>query len=125
MFDFEQGRVMKKVLRKNVEAMILVPPTWQTQPWYTLLLRMSIQHPLLSPALPKLLLNPLGEKHPFVKTRSLKLAVWKITRKPWKSKEFQAMQPNLSPYPGDQVQLQVMNWPGTSGLAGVVENKLI
>ena len=119
------GRVISKVFRENAEAMILVTPTWQTQPWYTLLLRMSMQRPLLLPAHPNLLLNPLGEKFPLVKTRSLRLAAWKITGKPWKSKEFQAVQPNLSPCPGDQVQLQVANRPGTSGLAGVVDNKLI
>ena len=38
-------------------------------------------------------------------------------RKPWKWKEFQAMQLNLSPCPGDKVQLQVTNRPGTSGLS--------
>ena len=43
MFDFSFppfsliGRVINKVLRENVEAMII--PTWQTQPLYTLLLR--------------------------------------------------------------------------------------
>ena len=42
--------VINKVLRENVEAMILVTSTWQTQPWHTLLLRMSIQCPLLLPA---------------------------------------------------------------------------
>ena len=119
------SRVIKKVLRGNVEAMIIVTITCQTQPWYTLLLKMSIQRPLVLPALPNLLLNPLVEKHPLVKTRSLRLAAWKITGKTWKSKEFQAVQPNLSFCPGDQVQLQVTNWPGTSGLAGVVDNKLI
>ena len=86
---------------------------------------MSIQHPLLLPALPNLVLNPLGEKHPLVKTRSLRLAAWKITGKPRKSREFQAVQPNLSLCPGDQVQLQVTNWPGRSGLASVVDNKVI
>ena len=80
-------------------------PTWHSQPWYTLLLRMSIQRPLLLPTLPNLLLNPLGEKHPLVKTRSLRLAVPKITGKPWKWKEFQAVQPNLSPCPGYQVPI--------------------
>ena len=34
-------------------------------------------------------------------------------------------QPNLSPCPGDQVQLQVTNRPETSGVAGVVDYKLI
>ena len=119
------GRVINKVLWEKVEAMILVTPTWQTQPWYTLLLKMSIQRPLLLPALANLLLNLLREKHPLVKTRSLRLAAWKTTGKPWKLKEFQAVQPNLSPCPEDQVKLQVTNRPGTSGLAGVVDKKLI
>ena len=75
------GRVINKVLQENVEALILVTPTWQTQPWYTHLLRMSIQHLLVLPALPNLLLNPLGGKHPLVKTRSLRLIAWKNYRK--------------------------------------------
>ena len=119
------GQVINKFLQENVEAMILVTPTWQTQLWYTLLLRISIQRPLLLPALPNLLLNPLGEKHRLVKTRSLMLAVWEIKAKPLKSKGFQAVQPTLLLCPGDQVQLQVTNRPGTSGLAGAVDNKLI
>ena len=44
----------------------------------TLLLRMSIQRPLLLPALTNLLLNPLGEEHPLLKSRSLRLEAWKI-----------------------------------------------
>ena len=85
------GQVINKFLRENVEAMILVTPKWQTQPWYTLLLRISIQCPLLLPALSNILLKLLGEKHPLVKTRSLTLAEWKITGKPWKWKEFQVI----------------------------------
>ena len=63
---------------------------------------------------PKPIANPLGKKHILMKTRSLRLAAWKITGKTWKSKKFQAVQPNLSPCPGDQVQLQVTNRPVTS-----------
>ena len=69
-------------------------------------------------------------KSPGRKTSSCENQVPKVSsvenyRKAWKSKEFQLVQPNLSPYPGDQVQLQVTNRPGASGLAGVVDNKLI
>ena len=79
------GRVINKVLWKNIKAMILVTPTWQTQPWYTLLLRMSIQRPLLLPALPYLLLHLQGEKH---SDRELKIAAWKITQKPGNGRNF-------------------------------------
>ena len=50
---------------------------------------------LLLPALTNLLLNLLRKKHPLVKTRSLRLEVWKITGKPWKSNKFQAVQPRF------------------------------
>ena len=64
MFSFEfppfslTGRVVNMALQENVEAMILVTITWQTQPWYTLQLRLSLQRPLLLPVLPNLLLIP-------------------------------------------------------------------
>ena len=64
MFGFEFppfsliGWVVNMALQENVEAMILVTLTWQTQPWYTLLLRLPLQRPLLLPALPNLLLIP-------------------------------------------------------------------
>ena len=58
-----------------------------------------LQSPLLQPAIPNLLLNVLGNKHPLVKTRPPRLAARKIKTSPWKLKEFQAMQPNLFPCP--------------------------
>ena len=73
---------------EKCRSKILVTPTSQTQHWNTFLLQMFIQPPLLLPVILNLLLNPLEEKHPLAKTRFLMLAAWKITRKPWKSKEF-------------------------------------
>ena len=35
------------------------------------------------------------------------------------------MQPNLYPSQEDQVLLKVTNWPGISGLAGVLGKKMI
>ena len=35
------SRIMKMVRQENVEQ-IIVTPTWQTQPWYPLLLEMSM-----------------------------------------------------------------------------------
>ena len=74
---------------------------------------------------PKPITKSPGRKTSSCKNRVLRSAAWKITGKPWKSKEFQAVQPNLSPCPEDQVQLQVMSRPGKCGLAGIVDNKLI
>ena len=55
------GRVIKEVLWQNVIATILMTPTWQTQTFYTLLLRISMQRALFLPALPNLLLNLVGK----------------------------------------------------------------
>ena len=89
--------------------MIIVTPTWQTQPWYPLLLEMSMRCPLLLTPFPDLLLNPQGNKHPLVQNRKLMLAAWNVTGNPLRWKGFQAMQPNLYPSQEDRVLLQVTN----------------
>ena len=119
------SRILKKVRQENVEQMIIITPTWQTQPWYPLLLEMTMQCPVLLTPLPDLLLDPQGNKHPLVQNRKLMLAVWKVTGNPLRWMEFQAMQPSLYPSQEDRVLLQVTNRPGISGLAGVLGKKLI
>ena len=37
------GKVLAKV-RKDQSLLLIVTPTWQTQPWYAALLAMSVQH---------------------------------------------------------------------------------
>ena len=36
------SRILKKVCQEKVEQMIIITPTWQTQPWYPLLLEISM-----------------------------------------------------------------------------------
>ena len=95
-------RMINKVPRQLVETMILVTYTWLTQLYNTLLIRTSIQRPLLLLVLPNLLLNSLGKKTspcenqvPEVSGVENHRETLKITGKPWKYKEFQAMQSNL------------------------------
>ena len=89
------SQILKKVCQEKVEQMIIVVPTWPIQPWYPLLLDLSMQYPLLSTPLPDLLLDSQGNKHPLVQNRKLMLAAWKVTGNPLKWKEFQAMQSSL------------------------------
>ena len=60
-----------------------------------------------------------------VETSSLRLAVWKVSGKVCKWKEFQAMLPSLSQIQGEKAQQLITNRPGVSGLAGVMKDKLI
>ena len=87
--------------------------------------RMSIKRPLLLSALPKLLLNPIGEKHSLVKTRSQGLMAWKITGNLGNRKNFKQCSQTHLHVPESQVKSQVASRLGTIGLAGVSENKLI
>ena len=111
--------------QEKVKQLIIITPTWQIQPWYPLLLEISMQCLVLFTPQPDLLLDPQGNKHPLVQNRKLMLATWKVTGNPLRWKEFQAMQPSLYPSQEDRVLLQVTNRPGISGLAGVLGKKLI
>ena len=79
---------------------------------------------LLTP-LSDLLLDLQGNKHPLVQNGKLMLAAWKVTGNPLRWKEFQAIQLSLYPSEEDGVLLQVTNRLGISGLADVLEKKLI
>ena len=60
--------------RKNKPSDI-VTPTWQTQPWYVQLLKMSVQPPFLLRQIRNLLINPQGKNHTLVESGSLRLFV--------------------------------------------------
>ena len=118
------GRVVAKVRVEKV-SMILITPAWQTQPWYGQLLGMSVQNPLLLPVFPTLLKDPQGNTHPLVENNSLKLVAWRISGRTWQIKEYQRGLQDLLQLPEDQVHFLITNRPGESGLAGVVNNKLV
>ena len=119
------NRALRKILEEKIDHLIIVTPTWQNQSWYDQLLKMSVQPPFLHPQVRNLLKNPQSKKHPLVETRSLRLAVWKVSGKVCKWKKFQAMLPNLSHIQGEKAQQLITNRPGVSGLAGVMKDKLI
>jgi len=119
------NRVLQKVCREKISEIIIVTPTWHTQPWYPQLLEMSIERPLLLPKQNNLLKDPLGRVHPLIANRTLRLAAWKVSGKDYLCQEFQEQLPNLSLVLEDIHHQTIMNRPGESGLAGVVKNKLI
>ena len=50
-------RVLAKAVRDNC-TLIIITPAWPFQPWYTQLLRMSIQDPIFTPPFPNVLTYP-------------------------------------------------------------------
>ena len=119
------NRILRRIKNEETNQVILIAPVWQAQTWYPQLLQMSCQQPLLLPEKRDLLRSPLGQFHPLVVQRSLSLAAWIISGRTCKQEDFRSKLPNLSYLQNDQVQTLITNRPGRSGLAGVVNNKLI
>ena len=86
---------------------------------------MSIQHPIILPNLTTLLQGPEGQKHPLQEGNQLQLVAWKVSGKFWKVREYQNSLPHLSQIPEGQGQYLITNQPSKSGLAGVVNGRLI
>ena len=105
--------------------MILVAPTWQSQAWYSVLLSMCIHNPFLLPHRKDLLLDPLAKTHPLVVNQTLKLAAWLVSGNHSHQKTFQTKLQSLYQIPEEKVQSLLTNRPGASGLAGVVNRRLI
>ena len=117
-------RVLPKV-RKDGTTMILVAPTWQSQAWYSVLLSMCIRNPFLLPHRKDLLPDPLGRPHPLVVNQTLRLAAWLVSGNHWHQKAFQTKLQSLYQIPEEEVRSLLTNRPGASGLAGVVNGRLI
>ena len=90
------SRVLRKILQEKIDHLIIVTPTWQTQPWYAQLLKMSVQPPFLPLQIKNLLIDLQDKNHPLIEKGSLRLAVWKVSGKVCKCKEFQTMLQNES-----------------------------
>ena len=117
-------RCLAKVYKEQA-TVVIVTPTWQSQPWYPTLLEMVVDYPVLLPGSPDLLRSPRGEPHPLI-DQGLHLAVWKVSgNKPWqegfRSKLPVCWQSTL----GEKVPRVLTSQPGDSGVAGVSHDKLI
>ena len=115
------GRCLRQLQVQEVDHLVLVAPVWPTQSWYPLLLQMSIDLPVLIPPSPQLLSK--GELlHPLT---NLQLAGWRLSAKTVKQQNFQKKLERFCWQPGDKVLAQPTPLPEVSGLAGVLNEKLI
>ena len=118
------GPCLSKV-REEKSQIVLVTPTWQSQPWYPLLLLMLIDNPVLLPMNRRALTSPQGVVHPLLENDTLSLAGWKISGDVTLQKGFQRKLETYSCMLGDPVQNPLTIVPGRSGIAGVANGKLI
>ena len=117
-------RCIAKVLKEKGE-LVIVTPAWQTQPYYPMLLNMSIANPILLPPQTNLLLSAGGKTHPLVVKGTLKLVAWKISGEIKKCRAYQQTLQNYLQHPGERALNQLTTAAGDTGLAGVTADKLI
>ena len=117
-------RTLMKVINDNANI-ALVPPVWQTQHWWPLLLQLTVQLPVLLPASPTLLQDPSNPKviHPMYPR--LRLAVWTISNNSAQQQAFRTQLPAFCPRLHVNPPTNHMTAHGQNGTAGVIEGKLI
>ena len=117
------GRCLAKI-RQDKATVIMITPTWQAQPWYTELMSMLVEEPILLPPVPDLITSPMAEAHP-LQNHGLVLAAWKVDGDPQKHMIFQKRLEIFSEMQDETVRKQLTRAPGESGVAGVIGNRLI
>ncbi|XP_064479183.1 uncharacterized protein LOC135392398 [Ornithodoros turicata] len=104
LYAFPPFNLVNRCLRKMCESggdLILVAPTWPSQPWYPSLLRLACEELRLIQPLQDLIRNPQGVFHPLV-GHSLLLAVWKLTSDTLRIRAFWERLQGLSPRLGER-----------------------
>ncbi|MEW8547756.1 MAG: DNA N-6-adenine-methyltransferase [Candidatus Thiodiazotropha sp.] len=86
-------RCLMKV-RQESASVVLIAPTWQTQPWFPILLSMLSEEPILLPPYKDLLSSPSQQFHPLAQQSRFRLAAWKICGDEILTREFQRRLPN-------------------------------
>ena len=97
------GRCLAKVVQDQA-TLVVITPTWHTQ---------------------DMLMSPQQERHPLVLNGTLSLAAWKIFGDERQQQAFQRTLPLWLSEHGAEVRRLLTIAPGQSGLAGVVNGRLI
>ena len=115
------GRCLQQVMTQNVDHLVLVAPVWPAQPWYPVLLHLAVDKPLLLPVTPELLMKD-SQAHPLT---NLQLAGWVLSASAIKHQVFRQKLETFCWQHGEETPPVPTLVPGTNGLAGVVNDKLI
>ena len=103
---------------------LLIAPLWTTQPWFTLLLNLLTDHPLVLPQSDTLLVQPHSNAvHPL--SKRLQLMASKVSGNPSASEQFQAKLPTSSCSHGQLAPKNNMPLISRSGMTFVLNEKLI
>ena len=103
---------------------VLIVPYWTTQSWFTPLLNLLVDNPLLLPQLDNLLLLPhTGEQHPLRK--KMRLMACKLSGQASSRDKFLTKQPKSSCIPGQMLPSSNTSLTSKPGSSCVVNGRLI
>ena len=91
-YAFPPFGLISKTLRKcslDKCTLVLIAPVWRTSPWYSNLIQMICDHPVLLPQSLNLLVDRSHTSHPLLVSGNLSLAAWTVSGNICKVKEFQ------------------------------------
>ena len=115
------SRVLGQV-RQQEATIVLVAPVWKTQAWYSLLLTLLIQEPLLIPQTEGLIQPTHPINCPSIQPQ---LAAWRISGQSSLHREFLRRLQNYCLPPGGKSQARRTTHCSENGLAGVLNGTLI
>ena len=114
------SRCLQKVLRDSAEC-ILIVPLWTTQTWYTELMTLLIDYPLMLPRFDNLLtLVNSDRKHPLI--HKLQLMACRLSGDRSKTETFRSRQPIFCSRLGAKEHKNSMSHTLKSGFHSVVKN---
>ena len=118
------GRVLRKVQQEQA-LMIITTPAWQTQTWFSGLVKMPVKNPPLLAQKQNRLKNQEGKKHPLIQEISLRFVACNLSGKVYVQAEYQkGLQPFLQALDEPaHFNITIRLW--ANGLAGVVKGRYV
>ncbi len=117
------GRCVQKIRQDKAQA-VMVVPVWTTQAWFTNLLKLLIQEPVLLPRMDKIVLLPGSDKlHPLRKR--LQLMVVRVSGEHSENKEFHERLQTLCSQPGGLEHINSTIRMSGGGISFALKGKLI
>lgn len=119
------ARILNKVEEEQVRMVLMIVPTWPSQPWFPRLLNCLVDYPVILPFCQDLLrLVHNNQKHP-LNMRKLFLVACVVSGIPSKRREFQNQLETSSLSHGESLPRDNMNIVGGNGIFGVIHKKSI
>ena len=89
---------------------------WQTQSWYSELLRLSVKNPIILPLREDLLKGPQNKQHALIQIWTIQLAAWLVSGSVWQRREYQKGLQTLLYHQEEKELSQLTYRPGISGV---------